>query len=152
MHPDDPLCPECGGAWPNGRTCQSLFDEFIGWEFKDPAYGQVHFLTVAAFMTQHGRYTDEAQLWIRDQLHRHLEANEPVSRIRQLAQQATSQANRTWKVVRPADAPPPKRIAWTRTIADVAQAHDASEYDAAAYCAAVSDWARATLQQLDTEL
>ena len=144
------VCPECGGAWPEGRTCQALFDEFLVWEFRDAAYGQVHFLTVATFMTQHGRYTDEAQAWIQTQLRRHLEAGESVADIRRQAQHTTSQAKRTWKVVRAAGDPPARKIAWTMTIGDVALAHERSEYDAAVYRAQVTEWARRTLQQLET--
>ena len=143
-------CSECGAEWPEGQTCQSIFDEFLVWEFQDPEYGAVHFLTVAVFMTQHGRYTDEAQAWIKQKLRQNLEEDRPVELIRRMANQETSQAKRTWKVVREAGAPPPTRIAWEMTIVDVARAHDASGLDAAAYRAAVTEWARITLKQLET--
>ena len=137
--------------WPEGRTCQALYDQFLIWEFQDAAYGQVHFLTVATFMTQHGRYTDEAQAWIQTQLYRHLEAGESVPEILRQAQHTTSQVNRTWKVVRGATDPPARKIAWTMSIADVALAHERSEYDAAVYRAQVTEWARRTLQQLEAD-
>jgi hypothetical protein len=143
------VCPECGARLEAGQSCQALFDEFLTWEFEDPAYGQVHFLTVAVFMTQHGRYSDEGQRWILEQLRAHLDKGVPVEEIRRRAKPTTNQANRTWKVVRPAGAPPVKRIAWDVTIADVASAHGAT-LDAADYCAAVREWARATLRQLET--
>jgi hypothetical protein len=149
--PEPAICPECGGTWPEGRTCQALFEEFLVWEFQDAAYGRVHFLTVAVFMSQHGRYTDEAQAWIQTQLHRHLEGGHSVADIRRMAQQSTSQANRTWKVVRAAGDPPARKIAWTMTIADVAQAHELAGYDAAVYCAQVTAWAQSTLRQLETD-
>jgi hypothetical protein len=109
----------------------------------------VHFLTVATFMTQHGRYTDEAQAWIKQQLQANLEDNQPVERLRRLAQATTSQANRTWKVVRGPGDPPAPRVAWDMTIVDVARRHDEAGLDAAAYREAVTDWARATLRQLE---
>lgn len=58
-------CPECGATWLEDSTCQSVFDEFLVLEYSDPAYGEVHFLTVVCFMIQHGRYSDEALVWIR---------------------------------------------------------------------------------------
>lgn len=144
-------CPECGAAWPEGQTCQGLFDEFLVWEFQDPEYGAVHFLTVAVFMTQHGRYTDEAQAWIKQKLRENLEEGQPFEQIRRAANREASQANRTWKVVRPPGAPPPPRIAWAMTIVDVARQHELSAFDAAAYRAAVMEWARTTLRQLEVE-
>jgi hypothetical protein len=144
-------CAECGAEWPDGQTCQSLYDEFLVWEFQEPGYGAVHFLTVATFMTQHGRYTDEAQAWIKQKLHENLDEGASVEWIRRAANQETSQAKRTWKVVRPAGAPPAPRVAWEMTIVDVARRHDASGLEAAAYRAAVMDWARTTLRQLEAE-
>ncbi len=54
------ICPVCGAVLPEGSTCQSIFDEFLNLEYTDPAYGQVHYLTVTCFMIQHERYSDEA--------------------------------------------------------------------------------------------
>ena len=141
-------CPECGGASYEGRSCQAIFDEFLTWEFEDAGYGAVHFLTVAVFMTQHGRYTDEAQAWITEQLRAHLVRGEPVESIRRRAQRTAAQDERTWKVIRAQASPPAARHAWAMTIADVARAHDAT-LAAADYCAAVTAWARATLRQLE---
>ena len=144
-------CPECGADWPEGRTCQSIFDEFLVWEFQDPEYGAVHFLTVAAFMTQHGRYTDEGQAWIKQKLHENLEENRPVDLIRRMANRETSQANRKWKVVREPGDPPAKRITWDMTIVDVNRRHDQAGLDAAAYREAIVQWARTTLRQLEEQ-
>jgi hypothetical protein len=142
-------CPECGAQWPEGQTCQSLFDEFLVWEFQDPEYGAVHFLTVAVFMTQHGRYTDEGQAWITQKLRENLVEGASVEWIRRAAQASTSQGKRSWKVVREPGDPPAKRIPWEMTIVDVNRAHDAAGLDAAAYRVAVTEWARTTLRQLD---
>jgi hypothetical protein len=144
--PANDCCPECGARLEAGQTCQALFDEFLTWEFEDPAYGQVHFLTVAVFMIQHGRYSDEGQRWIVAQLRAHLEGGVPVTDIRRRAQPAVNQAKRTWKVTRSPGESPAKKITWDRTIADVARAHEAT-LEAADYCAAVREWARATLRQ-----
>lgn len=142
-------CPECGAVWPAGRSCQAAFDEFLTWEFAEAAYGEVHFLTVAVFMTQHGRYTRKAQAWITRQLRAHLIDGVPVEQIRQGAQRTAGQAQREWKVMRQPGDPPVRRLEWDMTIADVVRAHEAAELDAAAYRAAVTEWARATLRQLE---
>ncbi len=142
-------CPECGAEWPEGQTCQAIFDEFLVWEFQDPEYGAVHFLTVAVFMTQHGRYTDEAQAWIQGKLRASLDEGQSTEQIRRTAYHETNQAKRTWKVVREASDPPAKRLAWDMTIVDVAREHEQSGYEPARYREAVMDWARKTLRQLD---
>jgi hypothetical protein len=142
------ICPECGGQFYEGRSCQAIFDEFLTWEFEDAGYGAVHFLTVAVFMTQHGRYTEAAQAWMTEQLRAHLVNGEPVESICRRAQRTAGQDQRPWKVTRPIGAPPGPRRAWEMTIADVARAHDAT-LDASDYRAAVTDWARKTLRQLE---
>jgi hypothetical protein len=56
-------CAECGAVLPEGETCQTIFESFMALEFSDLAYGEVHFLTVACYMIQHGRYGDEVLAW-----------------------------------------------------------------------------------------
>ena len=51
-------CTECGAAL-DETTCQSIFDSFLVLEFSEAAYGAVHMLTVACFMIQYRRYSDE---------------------------------------------------------------------------------------------
>lgn len=36
-----------------------IFNACLAREYSDPGYGQVHLLTVACYMIQHGRYSDE---------------------------------------------------------------------------------------------
>lgn len=136
-------CPECGAALAEGANCQEILDSFLAREFADPAYGEVHMLSVACFMIQHGRYSDEALAWIAPKLHASLEGV-PVQQIRQQAARETAPSARTWKVLRPPDAPPRPRVAWSMTIADVAP-HAES---AASYCRAVRQWAAATLREM----
>lgn len=137
-------CPECGAAWSSGLTCQSIFDEFLVLEFTDPGYGAVHFLTVACFMIQHGRYSPQGLAWIEQRLRDHLERGVPVAQIRQDAGRTASQSARDWKVTRqPAD-PPQPRVPWRMTITGVVPAYDS----AASYCAAVERWARMTLEDM----
>jgi hypothetical protein len=135
-------CASCGAVLPPGRTCQSIFDECLVLEL-DPAYGKVHLLTVACFMIQHDRYSDEALIWIEPQLRDNLNGV-PVQHIRQRIAKETQQANRTWKVVREAGARSLPKVAWSVTIADVVPFLQ----DASGYCEQVQQWARATLQEM----
>lgn len=137
-------CPSCGALPFNGKDCQSIFDEFLVLEFTDPGFGQVHFLTVACYMIQHGRYSDEGQTWIKQQLHRHLEENIPVPVIQQEANQSASNRSRDWKVTRAPKDPPLSRVDWTMTIADLAQRYT----DAESYCRLVTQWAKTTLAEM----
>ena len=137
-------CAECGAVSPAGSTCQSIFDECLALEYTDPAYGKVHILTVACFMIQHGRYSDEALTWIEAQLQDHLEHGVAVQHIRQKAAQQTRQTNRTWKVLRPVGAAPLPSVAWSVTLADVAPYLQ----DAEKYCQQIERWALATLQEM----
>lgn len=139
------VCPDCGAWLEAGTTCQSIFDSFLALEFSDPAYGEVHFATVACFMIQHGRYSDAALAWIQPKLRAYLEDNTPVSEIRRSAASETNNAERGWKVLRQAQDRPLPKIAWQVTIADVAL-HAA---EAADYSNWVKRWGKVTLQQMD---
>ena len=138
------ICPECGAMLGEETSCQAIFDTFLALEYTDPGYGKVHMLTVACFMIQHGRYSDEALTWIEQQLRVYLQEGQPVEQIRQRAAKETRQDARTWKVIRRPDAPPLPRIQWSMTIADVA----ASYRDAESYCELVTQWARSTLHEM----
>jgi Family of unknown function (DUF5946) len=137
-------CPACGAVLSEGSTCHTLFEEFLSLEYTNPAYGQVHFLTVACFMIQHGRYSDEALAGMQSLLRACLEEQLPARQLRLRAAKAMNDATRSWKVTRQADAPPLPQVAWSLTIADVAQSMQNPEQ----YCELVNQWARATLQQM----
>ncbi len=139
-------CPECGAVLPAGSTCQTIFDELQMLEFSDPAYFRVHFLSVACFMIQHGRYSDEALAWIQEKIHIYLDRQLTNQQLRQLIANETSNATHLWKVTRQPDAPPLPKVAWTMTIIDVAQ----NMRDAESYCEQVKQWAYTTLQQMDS--
>ncbi len=125
---------------------EKIFDEFLSLEYTNPAYGQVHFLTVACFMIQHRRYSDEGLVWIQSTLRTSLEQQLTGQQLRQLAAKGTDGATRTWKVTRQPDAPPLPKVAWSMTITDVAQ----HMQDAESYCEQVKQWARTTLQQMES--
>ena len=59
-----------------------------------------------------------------------------------------SDATRSWQITRLTDAPPLPQVAWSLTIADVAQSMQNPEE----YCELVKQWARVTLQQMPSLL
>ena len=139
-----PNCAECGANLSEGVSCQSIYESFLVLEYTDYGYGEVHMLTVACFMIQHRRYSDEALIWIEQKLHDYFERGIPVDQIRRRAEIETDQTRRAWKVIRQADAPPLPEIAWSMTIVDVA----ANYQDAQSYCELVERWARITLHEM----
>ena len=143
-------CPECGATYHDETTCQDVYDAFLVLEFSDPAFGAVHFLTVACFMVQHGRYSDEGLRWIERQLRAHLEEQVPVEEIRRRAQREADQARRSWKVTRQPDDPPPPNIAWSMTIADVAAGclDEHGQPEARRYRQLIHRWGTTTLKEM----
>ena len=141
-------CPECGAVLLEDNSCQAIFGSFLVLEFTDPAYGEVHMLTVACYLIQHGRYSDEALSWIEQKLREHLEEGVPAEQIRRWAARETGQSRRTWKIIREPDAPRVPKVAWSMTIADVA----AKYQDANSYCELVRKWARITLGEMKPNL
>ncbi len=137
-------CLECGAILGEESSCQEIFDQFLVLEFSDPAYGAVHFLTVACFMIQHGRYSDEGLAWIAEKLREYLEDGVSIDQIRRQAAQEAGPSRRSWKVMRQASSPPLPKIAWSMTIADVARQYR----DAESYCALIQQWARVTVKEM----
>ncbi|MCL4560619.1 MAG: DUF5946 family protein [Chloroflexi bacterium] len=137
-------CPGCGASLRDSESCQTIFESFLALEYADPGYGEVHFLTVACFMIQHGCYSDEALAWIEQKLRLNLEQGVPAMQICRQAAKETGQGVRLWKITRPPDAPQLPKVAWSMTIIDV----KAGYHDAASYCALVTEWARRTLKEM----
>lgn len=135
------ICAKCSAVLPEGKTCESIFNEFLALEFTDPGYGRVHFLTVACYMVQHEGYSDEAYAWIRSALRNYLEEGHTTKMILQDAAQGPG---RTKGVRRPADALPLPKVAWSMTIADVAE----QMLDAESYGQLIEQWGRITLKEM----
>lgn len=137
-------CPTCGAKLDDDQTCASIFDAFLALEFTDPAYGEVHLLTVACYMIQHNRYSDAALVWMRDTLAAHLDGGLSPQEIRRAMGLTAASDQRAWKVLRQPGERPLPAVAWSLTIADVAR----GAHDATAYCALIRRWARATLAEM----
>ena len=140
----DTPCSLCGAPPLNGKDCETIYNEFLVLEFTDPGYGEVHFLTVACYMTQHGRFSDEGLAWIKEKLRLHLEEGLSVAAIRDENRDAVSNQNRAWKVTRPPEAPPAPTVGWSMTIADVAKGY----IDASTYRTLITEWAKTTLAEM----
>lgn len=141
-------CPECGASLATEASCQEIFEAFLALEFTNPEYGRVHMLTVACFMIQHGRYSDEALLGIAVTLCANLEEGVSADLLRAGTAPVVRSDRRGWKITRrPGDRPLP-RVAWSLTIADGATYYA----DPASYCEWVQGWARAVLVEMTPQL
>ena len=132
-------CPECGAP---ETLCQTRFDEFLALEFTDAGYGAVHHLTVTAYMLQHSsKLTREGWLHERELLREFLVENKPPAFIRKKNRDLVDSGKRTFKIKSRDGLPVINKTMWTKTILDV------RTENAEVYCADVSVWARAVLEE-----
>ncbi len=139
-----PTCPECGATLPGELPCQAQFEELLALEFTSPPHGQVHMPTVACFMIQHNRYSDEALAWMASQLRAHLEQGLSPDLIRSRAARVALQPNRTWKIPRQPGARLLPVIRWSMSITDLFS----TRHDPDLYCAMARRWAATTLAEM----
>lgn len=137
-------CAECGAVLDTERSCQAIFEEFLALEYTNPAYGKVHFLTVACFMLQHRRYSDQALSGMYDLLRAYFEEHLTDQQLRQRTASNLGQVSRSWKITRRASDPPLPFVPWSMTIADVARSMQHPDE----YCERITAWARVTLQEM----
>ena len=132
-------CPECGAS---ETLCQTRFDEFLVLEFTDAGYGAVHHLTVTAYMLQHSsKLTREGWLHERELLREFLVENKPPAFIRKQNKDLVDSGKRTFKIKSRDGKPVINKSSWTKTILDV------RTENAEIYCADVTAWARAVLEE-----
>lgn len=133
-------CLECGAL-----DCQIYFDEFLVLEFTDAGYGSVHHLTVAAYMLQHSsKLTREGWLHERELLREFLVENKPPAFIRKQNKDLVDSGKRTFKIKSRDGKPVINKSTWTKTILDV------RTENAEVYCADVTAWAWAVLEDVQT--
>ncbi len=133
-------CPECGAP---ETLCQIRFNEFLVLEFTDAGYGAVHHLTVTAYMIQHSsKLTREGWLHERGLLHEFLVENKPPAFIRKQNKDLVDSGKRTFKIKSRDGLPVINKTAWTKTILNI------RTENAEVYCADVSAWARAVLEDI----
>lgn len=135
-------CLECGAA---DRMCESRFDEFLALEFSDMGYGEVHNLTVATYMLQHSsKLSLEGWLYERDLLREFVVEKKSPSLIRQQVKDSVDSGKRTFKFKSRDGKPVINKSTWTKTILDV------RSENAEVYCADISAWAQAVLEDAET--
>ena len=135
-------CPECGAA---ETLCQTRFDEFLALEFTDMGYGEVHNLTVAAYMLQHSsKLSLEGWLYERDLLREFIVEKKSPSLIRQQVKDSVDSGKRTFKFKSKDGKPVINKSTWTKTILDV------RSENADVYCADINAWAKAVLEDAET--
>jgi hypothetical protein len=134
-------CPECGAT---DNLCKTRFDEFLVLEFTDAGYGVVHHLTVAAYMIQHSsKLTREGWLHMRGLLHEFLVENKPPQFIRKQNRDLVDSGKRKFKIVSKDGLPVINKSMWVKTILDVCTEN------AEVYCADITAWARAALEEAE---
>lgn len=134
-------CPECGAP---ETLCQMRFDEFLALEFTNAGYGAIHHLTVTAYMVQHSsKLTREGWLHERELLREFLVENKPSAFIRKQNRDLVDSGKRTFKIKSRDGKPVINKTSWTKTILDV------HTENAEVYCADVSAWARAALEDAE---
>ena len=132
-------CLECGAL-----DCQIYFDEFLVLEFTDAGYGSVHHLTVAAYMLQHSsKLTREGWLHERELLREFLVENKPPAFIRKQNKDLVDSGKRTFKIKSRDGKSIITKTTWTKTILDV------RTENAEVYCADVTTWAWAVLEDAE---
>lgn len=135
-------CPECGAS---DTLCQTRFDEFLALEFTDMGYGAVHNLTVATYMLQHSsKLSLEGWLHMRQLLREFLVENKPPEHVRKQNRDLVDSGKRTFKITSKNGVPVINKSTWTKMILDV------HTENAEVYCADVSAWARAVLEDAET--
>ncbi len=130
-------CPACGAS---GNLCRARFEELLAKEFEDPEYGQVHHLTVPAYMLQHStQLTREGWIYEREPLRDFLVGGRRPEEIRLERRAALDGGRRKFKIKSRDGQPlfPPRH--WSKTIVDV------RPEVAAQYRKDIEAWARAVL-------
>ena len=121
------------------------FDEFLALEFTDAGFGAIHHLTVTAYMIQHSsKLTREGWLHERELLREFLVENKPPAFIRKQNRDLVDSGKRTFKIKSRDGKPVINKTSWTKTILNV------RTENAEIYCADVSAWARAVLEDAET--
>jgi Family of unknown function (DUF5946) len=134
-------CPECGAENTVEKTCETQYHECLVKEFTNAGYGAVHHLTVAAYMLQHSsKLSWQGWLETRRLLREFLIENKPPAEIRNQNKNNVDSGRRNWKITSNDGVAKINRTEWTKTILDV------SLNNAEAYCADVTAWASAALQ------
>lgn len=94
------LCPECGAAWQDGKTCQDDFYQMLAWETEDPArWAEAHHLMVLCYHLQHPHlYSPEGLEYAMQLLVQFMEQGIPPNEVLRRSRDAVDSSKRTWKI------------------------------------------------------
>jgi hypothetical protein len=138
------ICPECGVAQPEGKTCQDNFYQMLYWEAEDMALGRVHHLMVLCYHLQHASlYSPEGLQHGRGLLHSFVIDGVSPAEMRSIQKDAVDSGKRKWKIkgnITPGSWDKP--VHWTMTAADVVAG------GMAGYCDNVELWAKSVYDSL----
>ena len=140
-------CQDCGAEWLTGLTCQQKYYECLAAEFSDPAFGQVHHLTVPAYHLQHpGGYSGQGMLSFQNVLSQFLIGNISPETIRKEQQYHLDNKNRNWTFFGSKPSAFTSQQIWTKSILSVRME------DASLYCSDITAWANSILDESKTLL
>jgi DNA-binding transcriptional MerR regulator len=133
-------CPQCGGIYPSGETCQQRFEACLALDYENPEiYAAVHLLTVACYMLQHNLYSRQGWLETRQMIAQAIHLGFTSAEIRVAYQRRLDSGQRSWSVTRGEKLAEFDAIQWSYTIADLRL--DSPEQ----YVADVKHWAECVL-------
>jgi len=137
-------CPECGAENTAEKTCETQYHECLVKEFTEAGYGQVHHLTVAAYMLQHSsKLSRQGWLETRRLLREFLIEKKSPAEIRRQNKNNVDGSRRNWKITSNDGVAKINRTEWTKTILDV------STKNTEVYCEDVTAWARSALEDVE---
>ena len=126
-------------------ACETRYHECLVKEFTEAGYGEVHHLTVAAYMLQHAsKLTQKGWLETRSLLREFLVENKSPAEVRKQNKRKVDSGMRDWKIVLDGGAPKLDEADWSKTVLDVRMEN------AEVYCVDVTAWARCTLEDAET--
>jgi hypothetical protein len=133
------ICPQCGGHFAGGETCQERFDLSQVTEVERPAYYVVHYLSVPAYWLQHNRYSREGWLFSRALLDQFVHQGLTPAQARRKNRLTVDSGHRTFSLTKGPKLAGVDDIRWSMTLADVPL--DTAE----GYVAGVRRWAESVL-------
>ena len=116
------LCPECGAALADGRTCADDFHQLLFWENERAELGEVHHLMVLCYHLQHpSLYSAEGLAHARQLLDAFVTEGMSPEEVRRRQRAAVDSGGRGWSITaRPGNRGSyGQQPAWTMHAADV---------------------------------
>ncbi|MCB9452972.1 MAG: hypothetical protein H6672_16170 [Anaerolineaceae bacterium] len=142
----DSRCPECGGMWHNGMTCQDHFHQMLAWEFENPGgAGAVHHLSVLCYNLQHPSvYSPQALHGAKAILARYVVDGATPQQIRAQHKQSVDSGHRAYTIRGTPESQGGYAypVNWTITIGDVTSG------GLAGYCERVEVWSGSVYEAL----